>query len=148
MRSLMVVAMLGILLSPASARQQGESQTDPYSINLVKTALSMRRQGLIDAKVNTYLRRMGDRTSIALIKCLGQKDITDPLIVRTFLTLIRDSFSEPQLIVVEADKQPAVTMLLLRWLRDTIADTETQQEVQNTMDFVTSKTNQRTAPSI
>src|SRR5260370_26565391 len=85
-------------------------ESDPYSIKLVQTALKTRSDGIVIAKVQTHLARMGDRVSVALLKDLSENMLTDPSTVEGFLPIIRDAFSEPRLIATEIDKEPRVTL--------------------------------------
>jgi hypothetical protein len=131
-----VALLCGVLCSvPTSLAGQSE-ESDPYSIKLVQTALKTRSEGIVIAKVQTHLARMGDRVSVALLKNLSADMLTDPTTIEGFLPVIRDAFSAPGLIATEVDKEPRVTLFFLKYVRQSISNTRTQQKIDETIQFV------------
>jgi hypothetical protein len=121
----------------------GQSEApDPYSIGLVKFELQMRSGGrkVIHGFSQKGLVRLGDGVSDAILKILDDQELTRPDAVRNFLPIIRDSFAEPRLISIEADKTPRVTLFLLDYLKQRVNDAQTQQDIQETVDFIKTKT--------
>jgi hypothetical protein len=94
------------------------------------------RGKFINSATQKQLHRLGDGVSIALIKILGEADLVDPKNIKSFLPMIQDAFAYPDLIARDMDKKPTVTMVLLKYLGQTVTDTETQKEIQETMAFV------------
>lgn len=135
---LTVLSSMLCFLLVSSAGQLGDA--DPYSIDLVQMALKTRSQGIIIAKAQTHVARMGDKVSIALLKSLNEEELVDPHTVKIFLAVIRDSFSEPQLIAVDIDKKPKVTLFLLKYLQRNISDGQTLQDIDDTIRFINEKT--------
>jgi hypothetical protein len=115
---------------------------DPYSIGLVKFELQMRSGGrkVIHGFSQKGLGRLGDSVSEAILKILDDQAVTSPETVRDFLPIIRDSFAEPRLISIEADRTPRVTLFLLDYLKQRVNDAQTQQDIQETVEFVKAKT--------
>jgi hypothetical protein len=116
----------------------GAGESDPDSINLVRTALSLRTGGkqIIIARHQKYLARLGDGVSVALLKILDDSSITDAAFARGVLSVIRDAFSEPQLISAESNKTPTVTVLLLDRMGKLAVNAQVQEEITQTIDFV------------
>jgi hypothetical protein len=114
---------------------------DAYSVGVVKDALAMRSGGQIAIRSwsQKHLSRLGDGVSIALLKILEESDLKNFERVRDLLPIVRDSFSQPQFISIEADKKPKVTLLLLDHLRQNIADAQVQSDILQTVEFVESK---------
>jgi hypothetical protein len=112
--------------------------TDPYSLNVVKFELQMRLGGqkVIHGFSQKSLFRLGDGVAVALLKILDQEALMDPQTVKGFLPIVKDSFSQPKLISIEADKTPRVTLFLLDHIRRNIADVQVRQDLQQTMEFV------------
>jgi hypothetical protein len=122
--------------------EQSDSTTeaDPYSMQLVQMALRTRTEGQIIAKVQTHLSRMGDGVSIALLKILTEDDFREPHRVQEFLPIIREAFSQPQLISNEIDKKPKVTLFLLAHIRQDVPDIQAQHDIDETIQFLRQKT--------
>lgn len=135
---LLMTILFGILCFPASTIGQSE-EADPYSVKLVQAALRTRSEGLIIAKVQTHLARMGDGVSIALLKIFSEAELEDPQTVQAFLPIIRESFSQPQFISVDTDKKPMVTLFLLKQLKRNITDARTDGYIEETIKFVNEK---------
>jgi hypothetical protein len=139
MRSLLV-ACFGILALTASLAGQSDDAT-AYSINTVKFALQMRSGGqrVIFTPTQRALVRLGDGVSIALLKLLNDQDLTNPETVKSFLSIIRDAFDQPQNIAIDVDRQPRVTLFLLNYLRLNVSDSEALRDIQQTIDFVSAR---------
>jgi hypothetical protein len=85
-------------------------------------------------------QRLGDGTSIALLKIVDEKDMTDTKIVEGILQVIRDSFSYPPIISLGVNKKPKVTMFLLNYLQHNVSDTQTQRDIQEAIEYVKHQT--------
>src|SRR5258708_32079851 len=79
-------------------------ENDPYSVKFVQTTIRNRGQGTVIAKSQTHLARMGDGISIALLKALSDRELSDPHTIEVFLPIIRGAFSEPQLVTTAIHK--------------------------------------------
>jgi len=117
-------------------------EPDSYSISVVKKALKMRAGGqiFISSQTQKYISRLGDAVSIALLKILGEQELMNPESIESFLPIVRDSFDQPQMISIESDKQPKVTLFLLNHLKQDVPDVRVREDIQQTIDFVKSKT--------
>jgi hypothetical protein len=135
-----LILTLSCMLWIVSSLTGGQSEeADPYSISLVQKALNARSQGMTIAKIQTNLSRKGDLVSIALLKALNEGELTDPHVVELFLPVIRDSFSQPEIISIDADKKPKVTLFLLNFLQRNVRDSKTQRDIEETIKFVNEK---------
>lgn len=125
-----------------SAPLAGQAEvTDPYSIKFVEQNLHAASTTSGEwAGAGKDFQRLGDGISIALLKILGQQDLTKPEVVKRFLPLIRQSFSYPSIISIQADKDPKVTLFLLGYLENNLSDLGVRQEVRETISFVNQKT--------
>jgi hypothetical protein len=137
-RSILLLSTMFCFFPLLSVSQSEDA--DPYSLQLVRTAMQTRSKGVIIAKVQTHIARMGDRVSIALIKDLNETDLVDPRKVEEFLPIIRDCFSQPRQIQLEMDKKPKVTLFLLRYVRQNVYDPQVQRDLDQTIRFVIDKT--------
>ena len=131
------MAILFLMLCFSSSMIGQSEEADPYSVKLVQAALRTRSGGLIIAKVQTHLARIGDGAAIALLKIFNEAELTDPQTVKSFLPIIRDAFSQPQFISVDIDRKPMVTLFLLKQLQRNITDTQTEIAIEETVKFVT-----------
>lgn len=125
-----------LLLLAASV--YGQSMADPYSLNLVSSELKMNSAGprVVRSWAQKRLVLLGDGVSVALLKLLDDSDFRNPQKVRDLLPIIRDAFSQPNSIAIEADKKPAVTIFLLNYIRVNISDPQAQSDIRRTIDFV------------
>jgi hypothetical protein len=130
-----------ILLLLAVSSSSGQSD-DLYSLGTVTSALSLRSGGriVVLSVAQRRLSRLGDGTSIALLKILDEQELTDPARIRDYLPLIEASFAEPKFIANESDRQPRVTLLLLNHIAISLHDDDAKAEVAKTIDFVTERT--------
>jgi hypothetical protein len=136
MKTFVTLCVLALAI-PVSAQTE---QTDPYSINFVRTVLNLQGQGIHMSFVDKRIPQLGDETAIALLKIFTEAELSDPKIVATFLPVIQESFSQPQFIASDADKTPSVTLILLKYLQRNISDVPTQRSIEDTIKFVQGKT--------
>ena len=135
MRILLAICSIAIVLSTCAA-QVGD---DSYSIDLVRKLLQspvLQASGFGEKQMN----RLGDRVSIALIKILNEKDLSNPEEIRKILPLIRGAFVAPQIITIPEDKNPAVTVLLLGHLGAIAQDGVLRKEIADLREFIEEKT--------
>lgn len=137
-----LAALFFVLLAYTALAHAQEEPQDPYAIHLVqgslKTALS--QPGVHTSFVEKQLQRRGDAVSIALLKILDERDLKENRTVEALLDLIREAFSSPNLISLEEDKKPNVTMFLLRYLERGVSDAKTLQDIGETIRLVDEKT--------
>jgi serine/threonine-protein kinase RIO1 len=138
----MFFVMLSFVVLGLSAVADGQSEdADVYAQGTVKFELAMRTGGkqIVHSWTQKRLQVLGDRVSIAVIKILKPADFDDPQVVRDVLPIIRDSFSEPQLISSDVDKEPKVTLVLLGYLHQRMdSHIEAQRDIEEVTRFVTS----------
>lgn len=136
MKAFVALCILALAI-PLSGQTE---QTDPYSIDLIRMALKLQGQGIHLSVVDKNIPRRGDETAIALLKIFREAELSDPKTVATFLPVIQESFSVPEAITNDADKNPSVTLMLLKHLQQNIPDVQTQHLIEDTIKFVQGKT--------
>jgi hypothetical protein len=107
---------------------------DPYDLDFVRA--NLRTTSITMPAITKNFQRLGDAISVALIKIFDEKDLRDAKTVNGFLPLIRESFSYPSIISLDVNKKPRVTMLLLDYLKQNIADAQSKRDIQMTIDYV------------
>jgi hypothetical protein len=134
------VTLCSILLAFVIPLSGQLEEVDPYSIEFVRSALRLYSQGIYFSVVEKNIPRRGDQISIALLKIFTDDELSNPQVVRSFLPLIKQSFSQPEAISIDVDKKPRVALFLLKLLEVNISDSQTQREIQETIKFVEEKT--------
>ena len=133
------VTLCSVLLTFAIPLNGQLNEADPYSIDFVHKALSLHSQGIYVSFVEKNIPRRGDQISIALLKIFTDVELSTPEIVRSFLPLIQQSFSQPEAISMDIDKKPRVALFLLNYLQRNISDTQTQRHIEETIKFLQEK---------
>jgi hypothetical protein len=133
------VTLCSVLLAFAIPLSVELDEVDPYSVEFVRSALRLHSQGIYFSVVEKNIPRRGDQISIALLKIFTDDELSTPEIVRSFLPLIRQSFSQPEAISMDIDKKPRVALFLLDYLQRNISDAQTQRDIQETIKFVQEK---------
>ena len=140
----MRILVLGMLLALGYFMSQDvkSNESDIYSLVLVQNVLELRsgERIIVHSWDQKRLARLGDGIGIALLKILTDDDLRNPLKVKTILPVVRDSFVDPDLIAVDSDRQPNVTLFLLRDLSENTSDGETRAQIEDTSEFVKEKT--------
>jgi len=119
-----------------------EPEPDVYSLALVDHLLRVQASGqkMILSATMKNTPRLGDGVSIALLKTLDAKELSNPVTILQFLPIIRDSFSEPKFIAIASNKKPQVTLFFLESLKPRISDSQALAGVAETIDYVKDKT--------
>jgi hypothetical protein len=134
------IALCLCFLFPCTVSPQSPSQgDDPYSLVLIRTAIDA-PENIRSSWVEKRIARLGDGVSIAFLKVLEEGKLTDPSELQKDLPVIRQAFAVPQIIAVESDKKPKVTMFLLDYMRRNVHDAKSKIDIQQTIDFVKEKT--------
>ena len=137
MKFVIAILLLSLLAQTCSGGSQEEGE--PYSIEIVRIELQMRSRGIFHGWSTRNLTSLGDRVSIALIKILNQQELMNPETIENYLPMIRDSFSHPENMSLESDRQPNVTALLLDHLLQNVSVAQTRIHIQQASDFVRAK---------
>lgn len=139
----LLVLMLFLALPLMSLPTQAQDEQDPYSLAIVRFEIRM-RSGESSARHGFSQRqivRFGDGISIALVKILDARQMLDPGTLDAILPMIREAFSRPDLISIEANKQPQVTLLLLNQIRQQVSDRRIDDQIDETIAFVKKSAN-------
>jgi hypothetical protein len=129
----LLLPLFAVLILPTA--EAGEVQ-DSYSLQLVRTCIKERSMGLYTATAAKLMPRLGDKVGIAIVKIYTSSDIMEPKTVRLFLPVIQMAFQYPRLISDEEDRKPAVTMLLLNYLRGNVREGALKEEISRVEDQV------------
>ena len=132
------VLLFGILFLVGTVAGGQSEESDHYSLRVVQAILRLRSGGqkFIFSQNQKSLARLGDGVSIAILKLLDEQDLKNPQVIRDFLPIIQQGFSQPELISLEADRKPSVTLFLLNFLRHNVVDPQTQRDIQQTVEVV------------
>lgn len=128
------VALLCCLTCVGVAGAQAKN-SDPYAMEIVGSALRYRPLFVLGS-LQRHIFQLGDDASIALLKILDDRQLTDPVTLSHYLPIIHDAFSHPENITNEVDKTPRVTLFLLNYLRQNVKDTSAQTQIQATIGYV------------
>jgi hypothetical protein len=115
-------------LSQVVIAAQTTPSNEDYSVSLVRNLMQY-PANLGSGFTEKQLNRLGDRISIGLIKALDEKDFKNPAVIKSIMPLISQAFSYPQLISIPEDRNPKVTLFLLKNIEGNISDTELKQQI-------------------
>ena len=134
--TLLLLAIAGVTIygqkQPITVQDQAE---DDYSIATVRY-LMKQQPGFSTSFAEKQVARLGDRVSIALLKILDENDFKDSQKVSSILPLIKESFLRPELIAVKEDRNPKVTLFLLRKIESETKDARIKSDITQLMSFI------------
>lgn len=110
---------------------------DPYSLPVVRDLLSRLLTGSNSSFDAKLVSGLGDKCAIAILKVVARRDLAEPNTARIISDLIRAAFSYPEDIGILSDQQPRVSVFLLNYLHERVADVAAQEHIQMTIDFLT-----------
>jgi hypothetical protein len=113
-----------------------QPHADPYWLGSVRRAVTNNSIGIDFGADDKQIPLLGDLCAVAILKTVDEPDLTEPKTVRGILLTIASSFSSPQNILIDEDKEPRVTLFLLNYLRRNVHSAELQQEIRRTIEFV------------
>jgi hypothetical protein len=108
-------------------------------LSSVRPALEVAMRGGVEYAQPGFweeVKMLGDGTSVAVLKTVSPKDLTNPEVVKAYLQVIRIAFSEPKWTVCAEDKTPEVTLFLLDYLREKVQTKGLQDQIDSTREFV------------
>jgi hypothetical protein len=133
-----LISMLCFAIPLLALPSHGQEEQDPYSIATVRFEIRMRsgEGGVRHSFSQRQLVRLGDGISIALTKILDEQQMLDPETLGAILPMIREAFSQPELIVIKANRQPQITLLLLDHIRQKASEARVRDQIDGTIAFV------------
>jgi hypothetical protein len=143
-----VLVILAIAANPLSGqrawhqalRPKALSTSDCYEPELVRSWVEL---PLGIAEGSSFLEQSiywaGDRIAIGIMQGFTQKELLDRERLNRILSLVRLSFSQRKLITSEDSRNPRVTMLLLYFLEHEFRDKDTQKNIIETEQYVSSQ---------
>lgn len=122
-----VIVILGLALSRAAYGQE-VSNPEQRVRQIINT-------GMIEGWDQKVLVHLGDAGAVLATKVLADRTLTAKTI-GSALAVIEDSFGEPKLVEVTADREPRTSLLLLRYLELSTSDAESRKAIVDTRKYV------------
>jgi hypothetical protein len=122
-----LLVILGLVLSGVA---YGQSGNDPEQVvgRVVNT-------GMIEGWDQKLLIHLGDAGAVLVTKVLADRNLT-PKTIGSALIGLENSFAEPKLVEVTADREPRTSLLLLRYLELSTSDAESRKNIADTRKYV------------
>jgi len=122
-----LVVILGVALSGAAYGQAGN---DPEQC--IKQVINT---GMIEGLDQKLLVHLGDAGAVIATKVLADTKLT-PKTIGGALMVLENSFAEPKLVEITADREPRTSLLLLRYLELSTSDAESRKNIVDTRKYV------------
>ncbi|HTC57691.1 MAG TPA: hypothetical protein VK706_14840 [Candidatus Sulfotelmatobacter sp.] len=119
----------------AQSESKNEADVDQYSIKLVKALLEQPEASAV-SWIEKGQHRLGDRAAIGLLKSVSEHKLLESPTLVSSLRIMRGAFSAPCLIEVPIDREPSVTLFVLRDMERQVKDESIKQKILETMRFV------------
>jgi hypothetical protein len=126
-----VKATLAICLSLIlSGVAHGQAGNDPEQVirHIIDT-------GFIEGHDQKVIGRLGDAGAVLATKVLADRNLT-PKTIGGALIVVENSFAEPKLAEVTADREPRTSLLLLKYLELSTSDAESRKNIVDTRKYV------------
>jgi hypothetical protein len=121
------VVILGLALSAAAYSQSGNNPEQ-----VVRRVINT---GMIEGWDQKLLVHLGDAGAVLATKVLADRSLT-PKTIGGALIVLENSFAEPKLVEVTADREPRTSLLLLRYLEFSTSDAESRKNIADTRKYV------------
>lgn len=120
-----------------SAQSEVSNDDDAYrySIKLVKALLEQPEASAV-SWIEKAQHRLGDRAAIGLLKSVSEQKLLESPTLVSSLQVMRGAFSAPCLIEIPIDREPSVTLFVLRDMERQVKDENTKQKILETIRFV------------
>ncbi len=122
-----LVVILGLALSGA-AYGQGGNDPEPAVRRVINT-------GMIEGWDQKILIHLGDAGAVLATRVLADRNLT-PKTIGSALVVLENSFAEPKLVEVTADREPRTSLLLLRYLELSTSDAESRKNIADTRKYI------------
>jgi len=122
-----LVVILGLALSGA-AYGQGVNNPEQRVRQVINT-------GMIEGWDQKLLVHLGDAGAVLATKVLADRNLT-PKTIGSALIVLENSFAEPKLVEVAADREPRTSLLLLRYLELSTTDAESRKNIADTRKYI------------
>jgi hypothetical protein len=131
MRRLQFPLLLSLLAIHACLAQDRPMSSEAMVQNALRT-------GVVDGHVDKYFKRAGDAGAVTMMRVLGEKHPSDNQ-VDEILVFLTDAFSELRSVEVPSDREPRVTLLLLRYLDYSTQSAVLKSRIADTRSYVRSE---------
>jgi hypothetical protein len=122
-----LVVILGFALSGAAYSQSGN---DPEQV--VRRVINT---GMSEGWDQKLLIHLGDAGAVLATKVFADRSLT-PKTIGGALLVLENSFAEPKLVEVTADREPRTSLLLLRYLEFSTSDAESRKNITDTRKYI------------
>ena len=137
MRILILICCLLLTVSFAYAQNKTEEpDKDTYSVRFMRDAVKNPDFALGVSFTEKRINRMGDGVSIALLKIYDIDELKNPKYIKAYLPLIEAAFVAPRIITIAEDKNPKVTMFLLKVLQRDVMDEGLKVKISDTIKYI------------
>jgi hypothetical protein len=130
------ICIVSVLLLTAAAK----GTNDCYDAKLVRSWVehpAWPLEGLSWFDKTVY--RSGDWIALGIVHAFSTREILEPDRAKRIVSLLKLSFSEPEFITQDRDKDPAVTKLLLSFLEDHESDPNIREYIADAEKFITTQ---------
>src|SRR5579872_3031223 len=122
----------GILLFVFSGLAASQQSTAPEAAEkAVRAVMSRASDGAYTSWDEKELDKLGDAAAVALTKVLREKDLNADEINQVLLILTL-SFNAPEMIAIDADKQPRTALFILKCLDPLARDPDLKNRISET----------------
>jgi hypothetical protein len=141
MRILILICCLFLTASFAFAQNRTEeTDGDTYSVRFIRDAVKNPNFVLGVSFTEKRINRMGDGISIALVKIYDVDELKNPQNIKNYLPLMEAAFVAPRIVTIAEDKNPKVTMFLLRFLQTEVSDAGLKAKIADTIKYIEKQT--------
>ncbi len=128
--------ILALVLSAPRVTLGQQPQCDKECVQEVRGMLKASYDGFSLSWLDKANSRLGDKIGVAVLEIYKGKALYKPDNIRTFLPVIQLAFKYPDMIESSSDKNPKVTLALLRRLKSRIKDHFLNLEITRTLNVV------------
>jgi hypothetical protein len=133
---LSVVFVGAIILGATSASCAQRPECDRACVRDVRDLLKGSYLGISTSWAEKGNMRLGDKAGVAVLKIYRGQALYKPDNIRTFLPVLQLAFRDPNMIVNLPDRNPVVTMSLLRNLKRRVKDHFLNAEITKTLNII------------
>ena len=90
---------------------------------------------MIEGWDQKILIHLGDAGAVLATRVLADRNLT-PKTIGSALVVLENSFAEPKLVEVTADREPRTSLLLLRYLELSTSDAESRKNIADTRKYI------------
>ncbi len=141
MRVLILICCLFLTVCLAFAQNKTEKpDDDTYSVRFIRDAVKNPDFALGVSFTEKRINRLGDGISVALLKIYDTDELKNSQNIKNYLPLMEAAFVAPRIITIAEDKNPKVTMFLLKFLQSEVTDEGLKAKISDTIKYIEKQT--------